>query len=167
MNSDFNPANYKISLGTHRGKAVIFFEFPNLLPLRNQLKQKLKVYWSQSNKKWYALDMPQYRRLLYLPLDDIGKKLIHKIHPVNEQAFLSMRETLILKGYSINTQKVYLSEFYQFLSILKFHSAQNLSVEKIRSYLVYCSDRLKLNEVCRLSQGGKPRLFYSAFTNFL
>jgi hypothetical protein len=63
MKNDFNLNNYKISLGTHRDKDVIFFEFPNILSLRNQLRMKLKVQWSQSNKKWYALDMPQYRRL--------------------------------------------------------------------------------------------------------
>jgi integrase/recombinase XerD len=141
MNHDFNPKNYRISLGQHRDKAVIFFEFPNLLPLRNQLKMKLKVYWSQSNKKWYALDMPQYRRLLDLPLEPTGERMMDKIHPVNLQAFLAMREELILRGYSPNTQKVYLSEFFQFLSILKHHSAQNLPVEKIRSYLVYCTEQ--------------------------
>lgn len=160
MNSDFNLNNYKISLGTHRDKDVIFFDFPNLLPLRTQLKQKLKVYWSQSNKKWYALDMPQYRRLLDLPIETASEKLINKIHPVNAQAFLSMREKLILRGYSINTQRVYLSEFYQFLYILKHHSAQNLPVEKIRSYLVYCSDRLKLKEATLHSRVNALKFYY-------
>ena len=60
MKNDFNLNNYKISLGTHRDKDVIFFEFPNLLSLRNQLRMKLKLQWSLSNKKWYALDMPLY-----------------------------------------------------------------------------------------------------------
>ncbi len=160
MNNDFNPKNYKISLGTHRDKDVIFFEFPNLLPLRNQLRMKLKVYWSQSNKKWYALDMPQYRRLPDLPLEATREKLIDKIHPVNVQAFLTMREELILRGYSPNTQKVYLSEFFQFLSILKQHSAQNLPVEKIRSYLVYCSERLKLKEATLHSRVNALKFYY-------
>ena len=160
MNNDFNPKNYKISLGTHRDKDVIFFEFPNLLPLRNQLRMKLKVYWSQSNKKWYALDMPQYRRLLDLPLEAAGEKLMDKIHSVNVQAFLTMREELILRGYSPNTQKVYLSEFFQFLSILKQHSAQNLPVEKIRSYLVYCSERLKLKEATLHSRVNALKFYY-------
>jgi integrase/recombinase XerD len=160
MNNDFNPNNYKITLGQHRDKAVIFFEFPNLLPLRNQLRMKLKVQWSQSNKKWYALDMPQYRRLLDLPLEAAGEKLMDKIHSVNVQAFLTMREELILRGYSPNTQKVYLSEFFQFLSILKQHSAQNLPVEKIRSYLVYCSERLKLKEATLHSRVNALKFYY-------
>lgn len=160
MNNDFNPNNYKITLGQHRDKAVIFFEFPNLLPLRNQLRMKLKVQWSQSNKKWYALDMPQYRRLPDLPLEATREKLIDKIHPVNVQAFLTMREELILRGYSPNTQKVYLSEFFQFLSILKQHSAQNLPVEKIRSYLVYCSERLKLKEATLHSRVNALKFYY-------
>ena len=160
MKNDFNLNNYKISLGTHRDKDVIFFEFPNILSLRNQLRMKLKVQWSQSNKKWYALDMPQYRRLLDLPLEAAGEKLMDNIHPVNVQAFLAMREELILRGYSPNTQKVYLSEFFQFLSILKHHSAQNLPVEKIRSYLVYCSERLKLKEATLHSRVNALKFYY-------
>jgi site-specific recombinase XerD len=160
MKNDFNVNNYKISLGTHRDKDVIFFEFPNILSLRNQLRMKLKVQWSKSNKKWYALDMPQYRRLLDLPLEAAGEKMVDKIHPVNVQAFLTMREELILRGYSPNTQKVYLSEFFQFLSILKHHSAQNLPVEKIRSYLVYCSERLKLKEATLHSRVNALKFYY-------
>lgn len=160
MKNDFNLSQYKITLGTHRDKEVIFFEFPNILSLRNQLRVRLKVQWSQSNKKWYALDMPQYRRLLGLPLEAAGEKLVDKIHPVNVQAFLNLREELILRGYSPNTQKVYLSEFFQFLAILKHHSAQNLPVEKIRSYLVYCSEKLKLKEATLHSRINALKFYY-------
>jgi hypothetical protein len=38
MKNDFNLYNYKISLGMHRDKDVIFFEFPNNSQLKNELR---------------------------------------------------------------------------------------------------------------------------------
>jgi site-specific recombinase XerD len=68
------------------------------------------------------------------------------IYPVNYNAVLRMVETLKLKGYSESTIRTYRYEFAQFLVALKSNSVENCDAEKVRSYLFYCHDHLKLAE---------------------
>jgi site-specific recombinase XerD len=68
------------------------------------------------------------------------------IYPVNYNAVLRMVETLKLKGYSESTIKTYRYEFAQFLVALKNNSVENCDAQKVRSYLLYCHDYLKLAE---------------------
>lgn len=142
----FNKANYKITYGTHKGKGVIFFHFPKSEPLLMALRNKLTVRWSATHKAWYAIDMHQYRAALDLPERDIAQQFIEAIHPVNRPALMQMHELLVLKRYSINTQRVYLSEFSQLLKLLKHHPVSKLNSERLRAYLLYCHQKLKLSE---------------------
>lgn len=146
MNTGLNLSNYKITLGTHREQNVIFFEFPNNEKLKSELKACLKVKWSSTQKKWYALDMPQYRKILSISLRPEAEDLIESIPSANKDAFIRMREQIVLKGYSPHTQRSYLSEFAQFLHLLGSHRADTMSEDRIRSYVLYCKEKLKLKE---------------------
>lgn len=156
----FELSNYKITYGIHRDREVIFFEFPNTVSLRNEIKSKVKAYWSRTNMKWYTLDTPQARNILGLPIKPLGQNLLHRIHPINRKAFIDMRQMLVLKGYSINTQRTYLSEFAQFLIILKTHFVQDLSIDKVKSYIYYCSQTLKLQETSLHSRLNAIKFYY-------
>jgi hypothetical protein len=112
----FSPANYSYSFTVHNNQSVICIHFPNDLILRNELRERIKVYWSQSKKNWYCIDLPQYRSVLYLPQKEMGADMESQFSKENLLAFQKYRQMLILKGYSINTQKVYLSEFAQLLA---------------------------------------------------
>jgi site-specific recombinase XerD len=68
------------------------------------------------------------------------------IHPVNHNALIQMEELLKLKGYSGNTIKTYRNEFAQFLTALKNNPVDNCDAQKVKSYMLYCRDHLKLTE---------------------
>ena len=97
-----NLTSFSFSFALHRQKNVIFIHFPKDLALLRQLRTEIKVHWSQSQKSWYCLDMPPYRKLLGLSVADDLLPALNQIHPNNQQAYRSMHEQLILKGYSEN-----------------------------------------------------------------
>jgi len=161
MNPSFNLSNYTISFGKLVDKDCIFFEFQYDKILIEQLKNHLKVYWSCTQKLWYALDLPQYRALLLLPPKSIfTASKINALHKNNLNAFYRMQEQLLLKAYSINTQKVYLGEFYQFLKSLKSFPAEDVNNEKLRAYLLYCVRALKLHSSTIHSRINALKFYY-------
>ncbi|MFV0606136.1 MAG: tyrosine-type recombinase/integrase [Niabella sp.] len=143
----FIKENYSFLLGEHNKKPVIWIQFPYNNQLKAQLKQFVKAKWSASKKCWYCIDNDYYRALFGLPLKEIGKTAILKIHPVNRAEFEKYRETLVLKAYSPNTLKTYLTEFAQLLIIIKSYPVTKLSEEKLRAYFLYCIEKLKLSEL--------------------
>ena len=68
------------------------------------------------------------------------------VYPANQTAIIKMVEQLKLKGYSENTIKTYQNEFAQFLIALKNNPADSCDAQKIRSYMLYCYEKLKLSE---------------------
>jgi integrase/recombinase XerD len=90
--------------------------------------------------------MPQYRTKLGIPLKRFGDSQLPKIHEVNIPAYKLMQRELVIKGYSLNTQRVYLSEFTKFLNIIKKHNVDSFDVEKLKSYMLYCIEKLELKE---------------------
>jgi len=72
--------------------------------------------------------------------------MITDIYEVNKVAVLRMTEQLKLMGYSENTIKTYQNEFAQFLMALKNNPVDNCDSQKVRSYMLYCYEQLKLSE---------------------
>ena len=68
------------------------------------------------------------------------------IYTVNQNAIIRMVEQLKLKGYSENTIKTYQNEFAQFLIALKNNPVDNCDAQRVRSYMLYCFEKLKLSE---------------------
>lgn len=132
-----DTTHYKISYGRHHDQDVIFFEFPNKNKLKNELRQFLPVKWSQTHKKWYALDIPSYRERLNLAPRMYGDSLLYKIHAVNIPAYKAMQQELILKAYSPHTMKTYLTEFAHLLWLLRDKPLADLTTEQLRAYMVY------------------------------
>ena len=156
----FDLANYRIDYGVHNDKNVIFFDFPYNLPLVESLKKKLKVYWSRSHSKWYCIDMDQYRSLLGIPLKPIGEEITHRIHPINLPAYRWMHQELVLVGYSVHTQRTYLQEFGQFLLTIKHHPVEEFTTERLRAYMFYCAEKLKLKEATLHSRLNAIKFYY-------
>jgi len=70
----------------------------------------------------------------------------NQIHPINHNAMREMVELLKLKGYSSSTIKTYQNEFAQFLIALKNNPVNNCDSQRVRSYMLYCYEHLKLTE---------------------
>lgn len=155
-----NIENYKIYPGIHKGMDVIFIEFPKNDILKKDLQDFIKVRYSGSTKRWYALDMPQYRTKLGLALKSFGDSQLHKIHEVNIPAYKLMQRELVIKGYSQNTQRVYLSEFAKFLHKIKNHDVDSFDVDKLKSYMLYCIEKLGLKENALHSHLNALKFYY-------
>jgi site-specific recombinase XerD len=72
--------------------------------------------------------------------------MLANIHPVNHTAVIEMENMLKLKGYSSSTIKTYRNEFVQFLIALKNNYVDNCDSLKVRSYMLYCCEHLRLKE---------------------
>ena len=85
---------------------------------------------------------PEQRSTVDLP----PKRELKKVGDVNIPALNALREKLILKSYSKNTQRTYYYEFAQFLYILGNHDVNSLDEKRIRSYFLYCAETLQMKE---------------------
>ena len=138
---------YQYSLGCHRDKKVIWVKFPkDHLLIEALLKKFPEVKWSASQKCWYLPDNQAIREQISLPLDNVGKNALKLIHPVNMQAFQQFIRHLKLKAYSTNTITVYSREFAQLLYIIQAYPVEKLNTEKLKSYFLYCIEKLGLSE---------------------
>ncbi|MDR2547056.1 MAG: site-specific integrase [Lachnospiraceae bacterium] len=69
-----------------------------------------------------------------------------KISESNKLALDELRKELILRGYSKNTQRTYCSEFSQFLYLLGKYDVNKIDDTQLRSYFLYCFEKLELKE---------------------
>ena len=143
---DFSGKKFQFSKGTHKGLNVIWVQFEKDYQLIAYLRKHVKARWSASQKKWYVADNRHYRELFGLAEEITGKKVLSKIHLVNLPEFNRFQEHLLMKRYSQNTMRTYSVEFAQLLYLLKSFPVQELSPERLRSYFLYCHEKLKLSE---------------------
>lgn len=144
----FDPKNYQFTVGEYENEKVIFVYFPYNQERKNELKEKFSsAKWSNTKKCWYLPDINSIRKVIGMTQKtDAGKAVIMRIHPVNYVALERMHEQLLLKAYSPNTIRSYLVEFAQLLYLLKDVPVETLTPDRLRSYLLYCINELKLSE---------------------
>jgi site-specific recombinase XerD len=142
-----NTLIYTYQLGNIKKVAVIFILFKYDVKLLSEVKKIVGVRWSKEYRSWYVRDNNFFREKFGLPL----LKLVHKPMPSDlakeyQDAFRKYIETLELRAYSINTIKTYSNEFLQFLSAIKSVSLIDIDENRLREYLLYCINTLKLSE---------------------
>ncbi|MDI9319555.1 MAG: tyrosine-type recombinase/integrase [Phycisphaerales bacterium] len=141
----FDVNNYSFSLGQHKGQQVIWIHFPKIQNLIDEAKKLVGIHWSASQKCWYVLDKTAYRLQFNLVPKEIGnEQLLSITSETNKAAFRKFQEQMKLKAYNLNTIKTYSKEFAHLLQILKEHPVDELSLERLRAYFVYCIVTLKI-----------------------
>lgn len=83
-----------------------------------------------------------------------------KISIENQKALLEFNRELVLKGYSPATIKTYTSEFMAFLQIIKGVPAKEFTPERLKDYLYYCLNTLKLTEATLHSKINALKFYY-------
>lgn len=68
------------------------------------------------------------------------------IHAINAHVLPAMQQALILKSYSPSTIRTYINEVGVFLRTIQHHPADKFSTQRIKDYLQYCAEKLKLTE---------------------
>ena len=142
----FDPEIFHFEIGTHHGKNIIWVKFAYKKESIALLKKYSKPKWSQSQKSWYVADSKSYRKLLGLEFSVVGKETITKIAPENYQQFQKFINQLKLKAYSENTIRTYSVEFAQLLYVLKSHPVESMTEERLKSYFLYCIEKLNISE---------------------
>ena len=79
---------------------------------------------------------------------------------INAHVLPLMKQRLILKAYSPSTMKTYLNEMAQLLRTIQKVSADALTPEHLRRYLVYCHEILKLSENTLHSRINALKFYY-------
>ncbi|WP_298343588.1 tyrosine-type recombinase/integrase [uncultured Algibacter sp.] len=142
-----NLANYDFKLGIHKEKNVIWILFAYNKEMQLELRKQFpSASYSATNKCWYLPDLPVIRKALKIKEELPGKKLLNKIHHINKQAFIDYRNQLQIKSYSINTQRIYLSEFAELLFLINDYPVQDLNPKRLKDYFLYCVQHLKMKE---------------------
>jgi integrase/recombinase XerD len=130
----------------HKDQDIILFRFEHDDTLNALMRQVPGARWSRTLKGWHVRDTDQLRLQLGMPARAIGKNALSRISLTNQPAYERMADTLLLKGYSPNTQRTYLIEFAQLLVLLKDVPVDSLTPERLRGYMLYCTTELKMSE---------------------
>lgn len=83
-----------------------------------------------------------------------------RIEPVNLAVLKAMKDHLVVKAYSPNTIKTYLTEMQQFLYCLEQIPAEAVQPEQLKSYFVYCFEQLHLSENTLHSRMNALKFYY-------
>ena len=84
----------------------------------------------------------------------------NKIHPVNAHVLPDMEQQLKLKAYSRSTIKTYLNEMAQLLQTINNISADELTPEHLKRYMVYCFEKMLLKENTLHSRINAMKFYY-------
>ena len=82
------------------------------------------------------------------------------IDTVNAHVLPAMKQQLKLKGYSTSTLKTYINEVGVFLRTIKKHEADKFSTQRLKDYLEYCAEKLKLTENTLHSRINALKFYY-------
>jgi hypothetical protein len=128
--------NYELLSKVLRGKAIL---------QTGELKKYLLERKKENNSKVKRVAMPVIKAT---PAKTVLQNAPQKnsISKENKEALQKFTQQLILKSYSPSTIKTYTNEFIQFLQVIKDKPAAEFTVSRIKDYLQYCFEKLKLSE---------------------
>jgi integrase/recombinase XerD len=86
--------------------------------------------------------------------------VINKVSKENGEALQKLKQQLVLKSYSPSTIRTYSNEFSQFLNTINNIPAFELSTARIKDYLQYCFEKLKLSENTLHSRINALKFYY-------
>ena len=139
-------AKWEAKLIKHYNRKRIAVYFEKNAELINRIKKIKDAQWSLTLKVWHVPDNAENRKRFKLPEKIIGKQNVYKIDPINQSAYQNYIDTLYLKAYSAFTIKTYTVEFAQLLYLIRAKPVNELTIEHLKSYLLYCLKELKLSE---------------------
>ena len=143
-----SEVNYNLLKSTISTTAALdTSDLKTFLEKRNQLKEAIitRKEPGQSVKK-IILPVPQQKEEQITTIQAGQVINPNQIAIINAHILPAMEQQLKLKGYSNSTLKTYLNEVGIFLKTIKTHSADEFTVERLRDYLLYCSEKLRLTE---------------------
>jgi len=145
---------------TLKSRYLLALSFQYDVKLNNVVRNLSGSRWSSTLKKWTVPDNGYYRELFGLSKAVRDDRLLAGIHACNQKAMKRFLDELALKAYSENTVRTYRSEFHQFLKVLGKTDADELTVERLRDYFLYCINDLRLKENSMHSRINAIKFYY-------
>lgn len=144
--------NYELLAAALKGKAIL---------QTDELKKYLLERKKEGSGKIQQVTMPVKKRV---PQKIVAQNPPQKnsISKENKEALQKFAQQLILKSYSPSTIKTYTNEFMQFLQLIKDTPANKFTVERIKDYLQYCFEKLKLSENTLHSRMNALKFYYES-----
>ena len=151
-----NPEMYNKLHKALRGKAEL-----NITALKNYLEKRKQ----KTSHTMQPVAIPAIKKNIQInsfrqPAPATAVKMQVYISDKNSHVLPAMKQTLVLKAYSPSTIKTYLNEMAQFLQTIKNHPADEFSIERIKKYLQYCFEKLKLTENTLHSRMNALKFYY-------
>lgn len=86
--------------------------------------------------------------------------VVSQLLPEQEQALRMMEQKLVLRGYSVNTQRTYQQQFKEFLLFYKDAHPVDIEEAQIRNYLLYLIEHRKLSKSAQNQSVNAIKFFY-------
>lgn len=145
-----------------------YFLLKNVLENKAELEidalRKFLLEKKQGNKliahptKSQASELKKVSIQKTVPVQQI--KLAHPISKENSDALQKFKQMLALKSYSPSTIRTYTNEFVQFLHTIKEKPASEFTTTRIKDYMQYCAEKLKLSENTLHSKINALKFYY-------
>ncbi len=116
-------------LGTHKGQAVIFIQFPYDKDFIEEIKKQPAIRWSRSQKAWCIPDTAVNRKKFGLSAlqEKSEEAVLTGFCKTNPSAMSALVSALQLKAYSPHTIRTYCYEFAHLLRYMGHTSVNALS----------------------------------------
>lgn len=147
-----NKPIIKLIPETYRDKLIVTFRFEYNKDLISKIKKIEGITWSQSKRTWYIpkekFNLHQVfenlKAVAYLDYSTLMQEKPDKPKPISPkpqlkpdvkipEAYINL---LIQKRYSLNTQKIYLSYFSDFMRHFNHSKLERVSKEEINTYIL-------------------------------
>ncbi|MEO8111996.1 MAG: tyrosine-type recombinase/integrase [Ginsengibacter sp.] len=94
------------------------------------------------------------------PLKPVQQHTVIKLSIENNEALQKFKQQLVLKAYSSSTIRTYTNEFMQFLQTIGNVPAHEFTATRIKDYMQYCYEKLKLSENTLHSKINALKFYY-------
>ncbi|MEO8412969.1 MAG: tyrosine-type recombinase/integrase, partial [Ginsengibacter sp.] len=138
------------------GKAVLeVAEFKKYL-----LEKKLNNHGAASLPQNLPPVQPQNKAVVTKKVKPLQANIAFKLSTENNEALQKFKQQLVLKSYSSSTIKTYTNEFMQFLQTIGKVPAHEFTTARIKDYMQYCFEKLKLSENTLHSKINALKFYY-------
>jgi integrase/recombinase XerD len=103
---------------------------------------------------------PIVKKLIPIKKEPENATKIKEIHKRNEHVLPNLKQHLVLKAYSLSTHKTYINEVAHFLKTIGDNAADDFTTQRIKNYLQYCFEKLKLSENTLHSKINALKFYY-------
>ncbi|MEO9020969.1 MAG: site-specific tyrosine recombinase/integron integrase [Ginsengibacter sp.] len=147
--------NYRQLAKALSGKAELQFD-----ALKKSLLEKKKdIPFSISQNKPKTSEAPE-KNLTKNTVPNKQTTRKHRISKENSDTLQKFKQQLILKSYSPSTIRTYTNEFVQFLNTINGKPASEFTTARIKDYMQYCFEKLKMSENTLHSKINALKFYY-------